>query len=135
MSVEAGGSDGRLDAARRARLSHELTRFSRNSRVRGEAYARGRVVALEADESGISAQVRGTDLYEVRWDWLDGAWEATCSCPVGWDCKHCYAVGAVVLRAHSSTGTAVARPAPSPFSTPPFSSPIAPAPPARPPLR
>ncbi|MCC6765371.1 MAG: DEAD/DEAH box helicase [Deltaproteobacteria bacterium] len=88
-------------------LRDELTHFSRSSRVRGQQYATAaRVLALQVEESTIRAQVRGTDVYEVRWDWSDGVWEATCSCPVGWECKHCYAVATVVLQAHARSAVA-----------------------------
>lgn len=65
---------------------------------RGEAYLRqGRVESLAELEEVISAQVQGSETYEVEF-WLeeDGELGYQCDCPVGeegWFCKHCVAVG------------------------------------------
>lgn len=91
-----------MNEDRLASLRNEITSFSPTTRIRGQQYATAkRIAGLQVDGSTIRAEVRGTDLYEVQWDWFEGAWEATCSCPIGWECKHCYAVAAVVLQAHA----------------------------------
>ena len=46
---------------------------------------------------GFRAEVEGTILYWVRLRFAEGDWDGECSCPVGFDCKHCCAVALQVL--------------------------------------
>jgi uncharacterized Zn finger protein len=65
--------------------------------ARGEKYAHeGRVRELALDGDGISAQVRGSEAYDVDLWIEEDELQASCNCPVGADnlfCKHCVAVG------------------------------------------
>ncbi|WP_232247820.1 SWIM zinc finger family protein [Kitasatospora azatica] len=70
---------------------------------RGRGY-RDAVDSLEVDGHRFTAIVHGTDAYEVvlEMDEEDGLW-GECDCPYGLDgnfCKHCVAVGLVVLQRH-----------------------------------
>jgi hypothetical protein len=83
-----------------------LTTLSHATRRKGDAYFReGRVVALRCVEPGVyyEAEVRGGAAYVVslRCDDLDG-WEADCTCPREFDCKHVYAAMKALLAEHSS---------------------------------
>jgi uncharacterized Zn finger protein len=57
---------------------------------------------------GVRATVRGTETYRVRLDWSRGRLAGECDCPWGGEgefCKHCVAVGLVVVaRDHGGTG-------------------------------
>lgn len=69
------------------------------TRQKGEAYFRqGAVKSLECSAPGTQylARVQGTEGYEVQL-FLDGEWDAECSCPVGMDCKHAYAAMKALL--------------------------------------
>lgn len=72
--------------------------FGARSRERGRSYAEdGRVGALQFTGHGIGATVRGTRQYVASW-LMDGeGWSPACTCPVGPECKHSYAVGCCVL--------------------------------------
>ena len=85
------------DFARPAALEY-LRGISRVTVQRGEDYiARKRVRKIEAfpdDELGFYANVTGTSEYEViaTFDKEKARWDCECDCPVGEQCKHCYAV-------------------------------------------
>jgi superfamily II DNA or RNA helicase len=104
-------------------LRSTLAIFSRATQRRGEQYFDdGRVVELVWNGAVVGASVIGNDDYEVLWSWLGKAWANDCSCPVGYECKHAYAVGLAMLSRFSAAPMAV--PAPPPPARPP-------APPAR----
>lgn len=75
--------------------------FSKNARVKGDAYAAsGRVSITSGSDTALSATVLGSDRYEVemkcRVDAHGVAVEASCDCPMFFDqgtpCKHMWAV-------------------------------------------
>ncbi len=77
---------------------------------RGEAYfSAGAVGRARATEDKITAQVEGTDTYQVElWD-DDGELEHDCTCPHAADgnfCKHCVALGLTWLTAHAPNAKA-----------------------------
>jgi superfamily II DNA or RNA helicase len=90
------------------RLAAALAAFPARSRARGLAYARGgRVIDLCAGSAELRGVVIGTRPYTTRWSWRDGSgWDCACECPVGVDCKHAYAVGALALERWPREGTA-----------------------------
>ena len=74
-------------------LLRALDEFDARTRARGQQYADGgRVGALAIGTTTVSATVRGTIAYEVVWRVADDYWAPSCSCPVGVNCKHAYAV-------------------------------------------
>lgn len=89
---------------RREALAAELEAFPRVMRMRGHVYARGgRVESLRVESDDmIVAAVSGSDEYLTSWFWVDERWEHNCTCPVGYECKHAYAVGEVLLESHDS---------------------------------
>lgn len=97
-----------------------LGEFSARTRARGRDYAHsGNVIDLAVSPTEIRAVVIGTRPYETGWVWSDDAgWESECDCPVDFDCKHAYAVGAVALerfhRSKAAPGAARAS-EPNPF--------------------
>ena len=90
------------EIARTAALEY-LRGISRVTVQRGEEYiARKRVRKIEQfpdEEIGFYANVTGTKEYEViaTFDSEKGTWDCECDCPVGSECKHCYAVMKTVL--------------------------------------
>src|SRR5687768_12408454 len=91
-------------------LQAHLARFPAIIRGRGETYAEeGRVgpLALESDE--FTAVVQGGHRYTTTWLWSPQGWNDECTCPMGGDCKHSYALGLRFLStigARASTGDA-----------------------------
>jgi uncharacterized Zn finger protein len=68
---------------------------------RGERYVDA-VSDLRDVGGGVVATVQGTEPYQVRLTWTEPGLIGDCSCPFGQDgefCKHCVAVGLVVLAA------------------------------------
>ena len=64
-------------------------RYFEKARVRGvEPYKRG---------IGFRAEVLGTKPYRVKLRFAAGDWDGECSCPVGFDCKHCCAAALQVM--------------------------------------
>ena len=65
------------------------------TRQRGADYQReGKVVsAWAAADHYVSAEVEGGNLYEVTLFYTRGAWNSSCTCPVGRFCKHACAAG------------------------------------------
>jgi superfamily II DNA or RNA helicase len=79
-------------------LADAMARFPSFVRARGREYAvQARVGPLLFLPDGVGARVRGTRTYEVWWNWDYEAWEPTCSCPIGEECKHQYAVACCIL--------------------------------------
>lgn len=113
------------DAALRVTLAGWLNEFEIPTRSRGrDYYARGCVLALELNSEAtsvvVNATVRGSNFYECRLAHANArGWGGECSCPLGSECKHLYAVGSAVLDrlaqagdlAHSSFSGADAVPA------------------------
>jgi len=65
------------------------------------------VIDLAVTLTEIRAVVIGTQPYETRWFWDDSVgWDCECDCPVDFDCKHAYAVGAAVLERFRRRGSA-----------------------------
>ncbi len=100
-----------------------LQAFSRTARRKGEEYFhQNRVRNLISEEEGTSlfAHVQGSQLYEVRLDYILGeGWFGECTCPLEFDCKHIYAVmHAAVLKAVGSLGAKVSAAGPGPAFTP-----------------
>jgi superfamily II DNA or RNA helicase len=88
----------RFSAAQLRGLIGEIASFPPTARERGRAYAvAARVGSLRFERDAVGARVRGTRSYEVWWTWEDGSWDSSCTCPVGLDCKHQYAVACCVL--------------------------------------
>ncbi|MFN8544398.1 MAG: DEAD/DEAH box helicase [Candidatus Binatia bacterium] len=91
-----------------------LGRFSPPTRERGRRYAiEGRVEWIEVFADAVAAEVTGTTSYEAHWEYAQGRWEATCSCPVGVDCKHAYAAAWVLVEGAAPRTTQPVRPAPA----------------------
>jgi superfamily II DNA or RNA helicase len=81
-------------------LRDELHCFSRSAQERGSRYARsGRVVGTQRSGHSVFARVRGTIWYQTAWHWTaEEGWLDECSCPIGMQCKHAYAVAHDALR-------------------------------------
>jgi len=80
-------------------LRQELEHFGSRVKMRGEHYARhGRVGAVNFGSREFTAPVRGSSgSYRAGW-FRDGRfWFPECTCPVGPQCKHAYALALVVL--------------------------------------
>jgi len=81
-------------------LQQYLDSLDKGARHRGLRYfEEARVNWLEGYRRGVGfrAEVEGTILYWVRLRFAEGDWDGECSCPVGFDCKHCCAVALQVL--------------------------------------
>jgi superfamily II DNA or RNA helicase len=79
-------------------LADAMAGFPSIMRARGREYAvQARVGPLLFLPEAVGARVRGTRLYEVWWTWDDEVWVSTCTCPIGMECKHQYAVACCVL--------------------------------------
>ena len=86
-----------------------LKSFDTRTRKRGEAYFNnGAVESLTCEEPGrvFNATVRGGHTYEVALVSDDGLWDATCTCPVEYECKHAYAALKQLLAEHSGATVA-----------------------------
>jgi superfamily II DNA or RNA helicase len=89
---------GAFTSSRIENLIEAMAAFSPPMRQRGKEYAiRARVGSLRFLPEAFGARVRGTRLYEVWWRLVAGRWAASCTCPVGYGCKHQYAVACCVL--------------------------------------
>jgi hypothetical protein len=79
-------------------LAEAIGRFPSFVRARGREYAvAARVGPLLFTEDGIGARVRGTRTYETWWNWDYENWEPSCTCPIGMECKHQYALACCIL--------------------------------------
>ena len=68
------------------------------TRYRGRDYFNtGRVTDPVFGPGSISAVVQGTSRYTTTWRLDRLGWRADCTCPVGQECKHAYALGALVM--------------------------------------
>ena len=128
-------------------LAGWLNEFALPDRTNGrDYYSRGKVVSLEQSVDSplttVFAAVRGSETYECSLTYTTReGWSGDCSCPVGGDCKHLYAVGTAFLNRLSEEATrhldaafAAAHPVPP---SPTWDSPVSffprrPAPPAQP---
>lgn len=104
-----------LTAERRQKLEQELRdSFESRTQARGDGYVRdGRIVELQVGADSVSAVVAGTTDYRVDWtfDFAARDWSCRCSCPVGYYCKHAFAVARTVV-----DGTKTESPARAPAS-------------------
>jgi hypothetical protein len=78
------------------KLSHRLAgEFSARIRARGASYfAQGHVIVVRGSDTELEAHVQGSEIYEVTFEWKDGALLAGCGCPYyqgGELCKHLWA--------------------------------------------
>jgi len=92
---------------RREALAEEIGFFPKRMRERGRAYAYdGRVSGVRLDPNdSIAATVVGTQDYVATWYWDGSGWEHGCTCPIGYECKHAYALGEVLLAAPATSVT------------------------------
>ena len=77
-----------------------LDGFDRATRSRGESYyRRGSVRSVEQQADGLdfTGQIQGAKRYTTEVFYEDGEWCSDCSCPVGGDCKHAYALMRAIL--------------------------------------
>ena len=80
-------------------LVDALATFPSQTRARGRDYAgRSRVGPLLFQPGAVGALVRGTRIYQVWWTWDRESWSFSCDCPVGFECKHQYAVACCALQ-------------------------------------
>lgn len=77
-----------------------IARVPHKARLKGEAYHEEDAV-FELHETtprtAYRARVRGTDDYEVDLFFHEGKWDAECTCPVGFECKHAVAAMLALL--------------------------------------
>ena len=79
-------------------LLAELAAIPAAMRARGDDYvSSGRVGPPLLTPDAVVAWVRGTHQYSARWEWSDGVWDGSCTCPVSYGCKHLFALGSAVL--------------------------------------
>lgn len=77
--------------------------FSMLTRERGNQYCNnGRVHIDQADDVFISAQVQGSEIYDVEIAWRDGFLGVSCTCPYAEEnyCNHIYAVLLMIERSN-----------------------------------
>ena len=99
-----------------AEIQEFLEAFPSASRRRGKHYYQdGTVMQLACVEADrlYSAVVRGGEDYEVSFDYdaVTRSWEAECTCPVGFECKHAFAA-MLALQANAAKLSAPAPVAP-----------------------
>jgi hypothetical protein len=78
------------------------------TRQRGVQYfVKGQVKEVEPFKRGIGfrAQVKGSNLYNVKFRFVEDDWEAECSCPILCDCKHCCAVALQVIAEYNEANS------------------------------
>ena len=100
-------------------LEEYLSLLDKGARTRGLQYfEQGKVTGIEPYKrgTGFRADVMGTIPYRVKLRFVDGDWDGECSCPVGFDCKHCCAAAHRVL-ADAGAADALAGDAPQPVAT------------------
>lgn len=64
----------------------------RSWRSAEDLYLRGHVISMERTHSGVEGKVLGTHLYDTHVAFVGGQLITTCSCPVGFSCKHGFAL-------------------------------------------
>lgn len=85
-----------------------LKSFDARTRAKGEHYFRiGAVVEMDCESPGraYGATVQGSQLYRVLLDYDEG-WDAECSCPMEFECKHIYAAVKQLLAEQSAAAVA-----------------------------
>lgn len=100
MTMHPAGLSVDSFSARQVRnLVDAIASFPSHMRARGRDYAaRSRVGPLLFQPDAVGALVRGTRIYRVWWTWERESWVFSCDCPVGFECKHQYAVACCVLQ-------------------------------------
>jgi SNF2-related domain/Helicase conserved C-terminal domain len=81
-------------------LQEYLDSLDKGARQRGLRYfEKAQVTEVEPVKRGIGfrAEVMGSKLYRVKFRFAEGDWDGACSCPVGFDCKHCCAAALQVI--------------------------------------
>ncbi len=79
-------------------LLASLQQFSHITASRGAEYLHERRVGTLLFSPGrISATVSGSRHYVSSWNLSHSGWRPSCTCPVGPECKHVYAVGATAI--------------------------------------
>ncbi|EEF62262.1 DEAD/DEAH box helicase [Pedosphaera parvula] len=76
-----------------------------NAQARGERYfVQDRIPAIrQTSPNEFSATIEGSQIYRVTlWFDAQAGWDADCSCPIGFDCKHIYAAMRALLAEYSS---------------------------------
>ncbi|MBD5781469.1 DEAD/DEAH box helicase [Pelagicoccus sp. NFK12] len=88
-----------MDASTLNSLALYLKTFDARTQKRGKAYARdARALVSYATNHVVEGYVDGTQEYFVHIGYeRHVGWEAECDCPIGYDCKHAYALAATVL--------------------------------------
>ena len=87
-------------------LQEYLDSLDKGARERGLRYfEKAQVTEVEPYKRGIGfrAEVMGTKLYRVKLRFAEGDWDGECSCPVGFDCKHCCAAALQVIAELAAT--------------------------------
>ena len=75
-------------------LARQLSEFNSTARNRGTRYFRGnRVSAVtRVDDQTVTGKVQGSLLYDVTLSCKSEQWKGRCTCPIGQDCKHVFAL-------------------------------------------
>jgi len=74
-------------------LRDTIAGFDGGTRQRGRAYYKDNaIIELYLDDDVVTASVHGSEDYTTTLAWDDDEWLCECSCPVGFNCKHIYAV-------------------------------------------
>ncbi|MEQ1854133.1 MAG: SWIM zinc finger family protein, partial [Chthoniobacteraceae bacterium] len=103
-----------LSEEQRDALQRYLDSIDEQTGLRGLRYFKdAKVNHLENDGAGLElrAEVMGTKRYRVKLHFVEDEWDGECSCPMGFDCKHCVAVALQAL-ALGEKEEAVEQPAP-----------------------
>ncbi len=98
-----------------------LRAFGAGDRTRGEDYFRqGRVLGVSCAVPGThyQADVEGGEVYLVDWEFEDGKWLNSCTCPLDGGCKHAYATLKTLLLSPTSEATGVVTPVGTPKPAP-----------------
>ncbi|MDQ8186301.1 DEAD/DEAH box helicase [Pelagicoccus sp. SDUM812002] len=88
-----------MDASPLNALAQYLSTFDPRTKKRGKAYARdARALVSYTTNHVIEGYVDGSREYFVHFGYeRHTGWEAECDCPIGYECKHAFALGATVL--------------------------------------
>jgi superfamily II DNA or RNA helicase len=118
-----------LNPSQLSALAVAIQRFPNRIRERGEAYAaQGRAAVENVANGSFGGPVRGTKPYLTWWDHGQQGWQSTCSCPLGGECKHAYALACVFLgEARHAVRSSDARPTAAVGTAPPALRSVAPA--------
>ena len=91
-----------------AALQEYVDSLGKGARERGLRYfEKAKVTEIEPYKrgTGFRAKVMGTNLYQAKLRLTEGEWDGVCSCPVGFDCKHCCAAALQVIADADAAGT------------------------------